>query len=93
MLHLQNDPSAPPLRPDPLMTVKETATYLRVSKSYLDKARLTGHGPPFIRLGHKILYRKSAVDGWLQQRQFTATSQYTINRVLHCEPTPCHEGK
>ena len=32
---------------DPLMTVKETAVYLRVSKSFLDKARLTGEGRHF----------------------------------------------
>ena len=61
---------------DPLMTVKETAAYLCVSKSFLDKARLTGDGPAFIRIGRKILYRKSVVDAWLQQRQFASTSQY-----------------
>ena len=46
---------------DPLMTVKETAVYLRVSKSFLDKARLTGDGPAFLRIGRKILYRRSVV--------------------------------
>jgi excisionase family DNA binding protein len=61
---------------DPLMTVKEAAAYLRVSKSYLDKARLTGEGPAYSRAGCKILYRKSVVDAWLQQRQFASTSQY-----------------
>ena len=61
---------------DPLMTVKQTAAYLCVSKSFLDKARLTGEGPGFIRIGRKILYRKSVVDAWLQQRQFASTSQY-----------------
>jgi excisionase family DNA binding protein len=65
---------------DPLMTVKETAVYLRVSKSFLDKARLTGDGPGFIRVGRKILYRKSVVDAWLQQRQFASTSQYAVAR-------------
>jgi excisionase family DNA binding protein len=61
---------------DPLMTVKELAVYLHCSKSFLDKARLAGDGPAFSRLGRKILYRKSVVDAWLQQRQFASTSQY-----------------
>jgi excisionase family DNA binding protein len=61
---------------DPLMVVKETAAYLRVSKSYLDKRRLTGDGPAFVRVGRKILYRRSVVDAWLLQRQFASTSQY-----------------
>jgi predicted DNA-binding transcriptional regulator AlpA len=63
---------------DRLMTVVETAAYLRVSKSYLDKARLSGDGPRFIKIGRKIVYRVIDVDDWLQQRQFHSTSQYEV---------------
>jgi excisionase family DNA binding protein len=73
----KNSPVSPSSADDPLMTVKEAADYLRVSKSFLDKARLCGEGPPFIRVGRKILYRKSAVDAWLTKHQFASTSQYT----------------
>ena len=62
---------------DRLMVVTETAAYIRSSKSFLDKGRLTGRGPPFICVGRKILYRKSAVDAWLSKREFESTSQYT----------------
>jgi excisionase family DNA binding protein len=73
----KNSPTSPASSDDPLMTVKETAAYLRVSKSFLDKARLYGEGPPFTRLGRKILYRHSAVEAWLVKRQFASTSEYT----------------
>ena len=69
-----------PIQPetrDPLFTVVEAAAYCRVSKSFLDKARVYGGGPPFIRLGgRKILYRKSVLDAWISERVFDSTSQY-----------------
>jgi excisionase family DNA binding protein len=71
-------PGLTPHARDSLMTVKETANYLRVSKSFLDKARLSGEGPAFCRIGRKILYRRSVVDAWLLQRQFASTSQYDV---------------
>lgn len=71
-----NRPS-PPETLDPLFTVVEAAACCRVSKSFLDKARVYGGGPRFIRLGgRKILYRKSALDAWMSERVYDSTSQY-----------------
>jgi len=44
---------------DRYLTVKQAVKYLNCSKSYLDKLRCTGGGPPYTRLGRKILYRRS----------------------------------
>ena len=58
-------------------TPKEAATYLRVSKSYLDKLRVYGGGPQFLRPGkRKIIYRKPHLDVWVAERTFTSTSEY-----------------
>ena len=59
-----------------LLTVQEAAAYLRLSKSFLDKARLTGTGPAFVRLGRKILYRPQDMDDWVRQRRYGSTSEY-----------------
>ena len=60
-----------------LLTPREAAEYLRVSKSYLDKLRVYGGGPKFLRPGkRKILYRKSELDVWAADRTFTSTSEY-----------------
>ncbi len=60
-----------------LLTPNEAAAYLRVSKSYLDKRRVYGGGPKFLRPGRrKILYRKSDLDLWLAARRFRSTSEY-----------------
>jgi excisionase family DNA binding protein len=42
------------------LTVTEVAALLRCSKSSLDKWRLSGAGPKFVRVGSRIRYR--AVD-------------------------------
>src|SRR5262245_57118902 len=62
---------------DIFFTPKEAAAYLRVSKSYLDKLRVYGGGPRFLRLGkRKVLYRKSDLNAWLASQSFNSTSQY-----------------
>ena len=66
----------PPETRDPLFTVKDAAAYCRVSKSFLDKARVYGGGPSFILLGSRIRYRQSAIDAWMSGRTFNSTSQY-----------------
>jgi excisionase family DNA binding protein len=69
--------SIPPEARDALLTVVEAAAYCRVSKSFLDKARVYGNGPPYVRLGgRKILYRMSDLDAWMAARVFNSTSQY-----------------
>jgi len=63
---------------DVFLTPKEAAGYLRVSESYLDKLRVYGGGPTFLRFGkRKILYRRKAdLDLWANQRRFGSTSEY-----------------
>jgi len=59
------------------LTSKQAAAYLRVSKSYLDKLRVYGGGPRFLRFGRKILYRRSELNLWAEERCFGSTSEYT----------------
>jgi hypothetical protein len=39
-----------------LLTTMETAKLLKVSASWLAKARMRGEGPPFIKVGRSIRY-------------------------------------
>lgn len=56
------------------MLVGEAAAYLRCSKSFLNKKRLDGSGPTFIKLGKKILYDQKDLELWTasKKRQRTA---------------------
>jgi hypothetical protein len=68
--------SETPVRDD-YLTTRESALYLKVSKSFLDKARVYGGGPPFVRLApRKIVYRRADLDAWAAGRRFGSTSEY-----------------
>lgn len=60
---------------DRLLTPKEAAHFLRVSVSFLAKARMRGDGPIYIRIGRSIRYAVSALLQWLKSQQRTSTSQ------------------
>jgi excisionase family DNA binding protein len=53
----------------------EAAEYLRSSESTLAKKRLTGDGPPFVRIGRAIRYRRSDLDTWMSASIRTSTSE------------------
>lgn len=69
-------PRPVPGQTEEFLTPKQAAAYLRVSKSYLDKLRVYGGGPSFLRFGRKILYRQRELNLWADQRSFKSTSEY-----------------
>jgi excisionase family DNA binding protein len=58
-----------------LLSPKEAAKLLKVSLSWLAKARMRGDGPPYIRVGRSIRYTESALLQWLKSRQRLSTSE------------------
>ena len=50
---------------DGLLTVPETAEYIRKSKSWLDQGRVYGFGPSFIKLRGSIFYSRSDLDAYI----------------------------
>ena len=59
-----------------LLTPKEAATFLRLSLSWLAKARMRGDGPPYVKLGRAIRYREGGLMQWLRLRQRLSTSEW-----------------
>ena len=47
-----------------LLTSRETADRLRVSLSWLAKARMQGDGPPFVKFGRTIRYAEGTLVQW-----------------------------
>ncbi len=58
-----------------LLTPKEAAQILRVSESFLAKARMAGDGPPFIKIGRSIRYSDAALLQWTKAHQRLSTSE------------------
>jgi hypothetical protein len=73
-------PATPRVRSRPsigvLLTSKEAADYLRVSSSWLAKARMRGDGPPFITIGPRcVRYADLALVQWMKSRQRLSTHE------------------
>jgi predicted DNA-binding transcriptional regulator AlpA len=58
-----------------LFTPKETANRLKVSLSWLAKARMRGDGPPYIPIGRSVRYSEEALQQWLKSHQQLSTSE------------------
>ena len=57
-----------------LLTTDEGAKYLRLSPRTLERYRVTGEGPRFLKVGRRVLYRQSDLDEWLKNKSRRSTS-------------------
>jgi len=58
-----------------ILNTAEAADYVRLAKGTLDRFRLTGEGPKFLKLGGAVRYRKVDLDQWLDSRLVGSTSE------------------
>jgi hypothetical protein len=58
-----------------VLTPKEAAHILKVSTSYLAKARMSGDGPPFGKYGRSVRYSETGLLQWMKSRQRLSTSE------------------
>jgi predicted DNA-binding transcriptional regulator AlpA len=60
-----------------LLTVEDAAARLKISKHTLNRWRVTGEGPPFIKYGPRLIrYVESVLDEWARKRTRASTSEY-----------------
>jgi predicted DNA-binding transcriptional regulator AlpA len=65
-----DEPAAPRL-----LNVTEAAQRLGMSVSFLNKARLSGEGPIFIKIGTRVAYDPADLAAWLDVRKRHSTSE------------------
>ncbi len=58
-----------------LLTTQEAAERLRVSVSFLMKARLRGDGPRYRKIGRAVRYSEADLTDWLKARARTSTAE------------------
>lgn len=57
------------------LTEKEAAPYIGMSRSFLRQSRMNGKrrnrtpGPPFIKIGRKVLYLEDDLNAWLEENR------------------------
>lgn len=50
------------------------AKALSLSETWLEQMRLKGNGPPFVKIGRRVLYRPADVSEWLATNLRRSTS-------------------
>ncbi len=54
---------------------RAAASYLGMSKSTLEKLRVFGGGPKYLKLRHLVRYRQQDLDEWMSERLIGSTSE------------------
>jgi predicted DNA-binding transcriptional regulator AlpA len=57
------------------LNVIQAAAYASISKSSLDKLRVYGGGPLYIKVGTRVVYDRIDLDSWLIAKKVANTSQ------------------
>jgi predicted DNA-binding transcriptional regulator AlpA len=65
--------------PEPIyLRTPAAAARLGLSPATLEKMRVRGDGPRFVRLSRKhITYAAAALDDWAQEREYQSTREYS----------------
>jgi len=61
---------------DRLLTVSEAAEFLQLSESWMNKARIYGDGPRFIKMGRSVRYSLQALEEFKRAHARGSTSEY-----------------
>ena len=56
------------------LPVSEAARFVGLSKSTLDKLRISGGGPTYLQLGRRVLYDVADLEAWLTSKRRSSTS-------------------
>ena len=52
----------------------DAAGYCGMAKSTLEKLRVTGGGPPYLKIGRTVVYNVADLDEWLATKRRSSTS-------------------
>ncbi len=58
-----------------VMNTAEAAKYVRLGKPTLERVRISGEGPAYVKLGGSVRYRRCDLDEWLETKLTHSTSQ------------------
>lgn len=57
-----------------ILNTREAADYVRLGKPTMERFRISGAGPVFVKLGGAVRYRKADLENWLASRRVRSTS-------------------
>lgn len=62
------------------LTQYEVADLLRISVRTLERYRVTGAGPSYVKVGRKVIYRAADIEAWALRNTYSSTSEMEASR-------------
>lgn len=59
-----------------MLTTTQAAAHIGKSASWLNKSRMTGNGPTYLKLGGSVRYTAADLDAWLAGQRRTAVYEH-----------------
>ena len=66
---------------DDLLKTAEVAVWINKSSGWLDIGRMRGYGPPCIRIGWNVFYRRGDVQDWIKSQSNVRSRQTKMRRT------------
>ncbi len=63
------------MKTETYLTQTEAAELLRISPRTLERYRVAGSGPRFVKAGRRVIYRSSDIEAWTEANTFASTTQ------------------
>ena len=63
-----------------LMDTRQAAEVLKISPKTLERMRVEGRGPAFVKVGRCVRYRESDILVFVERNIFESTSEFVANR-------------
>src|SRR4051794_34596812 len=64
-----------------LLTIQNVSTLLNVSRSTLERKRIDGTGPPYIRIGQRVLYPEKQFMDWVESNLVRSTAEWNTKKT------------
>lgn len=80
--------------PNDLLPTGEVSKLDKLSPTWHSRARTGGYGPPFLKIGNTVRYRRGDLAAWFMARVHKSTAEYdtggrgrprTAERCPHCD--------
>jgi excisionase family DNA binding protein len=66
-----------------LLTQRQAAAVLGLSERTVERMRVAGNGPRFVRMGRSIRYRPADIENWIASRVVSSTSEPIHDQLHH----------
>jgi excisionase family DNA binding protein len=65
----------------PLLTQAEAARFLRLSERTLERLRVSGGGPKYVKIGRRVFYRQQDLEAWVADHLVGSTSEAEVGAI------------